>query len=120
LNKKMSTVSGDYNNFSAGSSSCAYAPLGNYNNNYSMGVAPQGRMSSGSYIVPAWGAIGYDSLTSQVPNCSGYYNIMSAYGADAGSCQTTYRTSMCGAEVAPAPAPEGGNGGGAPSMMRRR
>lgn len=117
----MSTVSGDYNNFSAGSSSCAYAPLGNYNNNYSMGVAPQGKMSSGSYIVPAWGAIGYDSLTSQVPNCSGYYNITGAYGADAGSCQTTYRTSMCGggADAPPAPPAPPAPAGSGMRFLRR-
>ena len=109
----MSTVSGDYVNLAAGGSSCAYAPLGNYNGEYSMGVPAQGSVSSGSYIVPSWGAIGYDSLTSTVPSCSGYYNITNAYGADAGSCQTTYRTSLCGGGSAHAPAPAAG------SAMRR-
>jgi len=92
----MSTVSSDYNNYSAGSSACSYAPLGQYTGDYSMGVPFQGKVSSGLYIVPTWGAIGYDALTNKVPNCSGYYDVNSAYGADAGNCQTTYRTSLCG------------------------
>lgn len=97
----MSTVSSDYVNYSAGSSSCSYAPLGQYTADYQMGVPFQGKVSSGQYIVPTWGAIGYDSLTSKVPSCSGYYDVNSAYGADAGNCQTTYRTSLCGGGSAP-------------------
>lgn len=92
----MSTVSSDYVNYSAGSSSCQYAPLGQYTGDYSMGVPFQGKVSSGNYIVPQWGAIGYDALTNKVPNCSGYFDVNSAYGSDAGNCQTTYRTSLCG------------------------
>jgi hypothetical protein len=93
---KMSTVSSDYVNYSAGGSSCSYAPLGQYSADYSMGVPFQGKLTNGAYVVPTWGAIGYDALTNKVPNCSGYFDVNSAYGADAGNCQTTYRTSLCG------------------------
>ncbi len=90
------SVSGDYNNYAAGGSSCSYASLGVYNSEYSMGVAPQGKVSSGQFIVPTWSPISYDALTSRVGNCSGYNSIENAYGKDAASCQTTYRTSLCG------------------------
>lgn len=98
----MSTVSSDYVNYAAGSSACSYAPLGKYTGDYSMGVPFQGKLSNGNYIVPTWSAIGYDDLTNKVPNCSGYFDVNSAYGSGAGNCQTTYRTSLCG----------GGGGGG--------
>ena len=116
----MSTVSSDYVNYSAGSSSCNYAPLGAYNAEYSMGVPFQGKVTSGAYIVPTWGAIGYDALTNKVPNCSGYFGINAAYGADAGNCQTTYRTSLCGGGApAPAPpAPVGSRCGSLPAAQR--
>lgn len=91
----MSTVSSDYVN-SSGSAGCNYTSLASYNAPYQMGVPPQGKQISGTYIVPAWGASGYDSLTSTVSNCSGYNSITSAYGADAPKCQTTYTTSLCG------------------------
>lgn len=93
----MSTVSGDYNNFSAGGASCSYSALGSYNADYSMGVPVQGKVVTGKYIVPSWEGISYNSLSSPVPSCSGYADINQAYGKDASNCQTTYRTSLCGA-----------------------
>lgn len=92
---KMSHVTGDYSN-SAGASSCSFATLSGYSGGYSMNVPPQGKVTSGAYIVPSWSPISYDSLTAKVPNCSGYYGIESAYGSNAAQCQTTYRTSLCG------------------------
>ncbi len=93
----MSVPSSDYVNHASSSSSCAYAALGQYNAEYSMnGPAFQGRVTSGNYVVPTWSAISYDSLTAKVPSCSGYSDIMSAYGQDSGSCNTVYRTSLCG------------------------
>jgi len=92
----MSTVSSEYVNYSSGSSACSYAPLGQYNGDYSMGVPFQGKVTNGSYVVPTWGGISYDALTNKVPSCSGYFDVNSAYGSDAGNCQTTYRTSLCG------------------------
>jgi len=92
----MSTVSGDHVNYTAGGSACSYGDLANYNAPYSLGVAPEGKIVSGAYMVPTWAPISYDSLTQKVPSCSGYSNIESAYGAGADKCQTTYRTSLCG------------------------
>lgn len=92
----MSVPSSDYVNYSAGGAPCSYAALGTYNDGYSMNIAPQGKQVSGVYIVPTWNPISYDSLTNKVPSCSGYSDIGQAYGKDAGSCQTTYRTSLCG------------------------
>lgn len=92
------SYSGDYTNYTSGPS-CAYSQLSTYNDGYSMQVAPQGKNISGKYIVPTWAPISYDSLTASAPNCSGYNNIESAYGANAASCQTTYRTSVCGGNL---------------------
>lgn len=85
----------EYNN-SSGGASCNYADLSNYTDGYSMNIAPQGKSISGHYIVPTWDPISYDSLTGKVGSCSGYYNIDNAYGKNAGNCQTTYRSSLCG------------------------
>lgn len=79
-----------------GDAPCNYANLGAYTSEYSMQVPPQGKVSSGAYIVPQWNPITYNSLTSPGNSCSGYPNINNAYGKDAGRCQTTYRTSLCG------------------------
>lgn len=85
----------DYNNSTSGSRNM-YASLNNYSSNYSMDVPPQGKVISGQYIVPTYDAIGYESLTARVPNPSGYSDINTAYGKDAATCQTNYRTSLCG------------------------
>ena len=92
----MSVTSGDYNNYSAGGSTCQYNRLGSYTSGYSMSVPAQGKVTSGAYIVPQWSPISYESLTAKVPTCSGYSSIQVAYGAGAGSCQTTYATALCG------------------------
>lgn len=87
----------EYTNYAAGSSACSYAPLGQYNATYSMNNVPfQGTVTSGSYVVPSWSPIGYDALVNQAPSCSGYFDVQSAYGVDAGNCQTNYTTSACG------------------------
>jgi len=86
----------EYNNMTAGGSPCNYSSLGSYNDPYSMGVKPQGRVpTAGAYIVPQWDAISYDSLIAKVPSCSGYSNIDSAYGKNAGNCNTQYSTMLC-------------------------
>jgi hypothetical protein len=87
--------SGDYNN-SSGGAACSYASQGNYTADYSMSVPFQGKLSKGMYITPSWGSIGHADLTNKVPTCSGYFDVNSAYGSNAGNCQTTYRTSLCG------------------------
>ena len=86
----------EYNN-NPTSASCNYANLGSYNQNYSLNISPQGRVSAGQYVVPTWDPISYDSLTGSIPTCSGFANIENAYGGSgAGNCQTTYRTTLCG------------------------
>ena len=102
----------DYNNSTSGSRNM-YASLNNYSSNYSMDVPPQGKVITGQYIVPTYDAIGYESLTARVPNPSGYSDINTAYGKDAATCQTNYRTSLCsGASYSGA----SGYGGGMPGM----
>lgn len=92
----MSHTTADYNNNASSGRTCSYAALNSYNAEYSMqGPSFQGKVTSGSYVVPTWSPISYDSLAPQNPSCSGYSNIMSAYGSDAGNCQTTYKTSSC-------------------------
>ena len=78
--------------------SCSYNNLGTYTSGYSMNVAPTGKPPTGSYIVPVWGSISYDSLSGS-GTCSGYGTIISGYGNGAGSCQTQYTTSMCGSNT---------------------
>ena len=103
-------ASSDYNHATSGGPSCAYANFQSYSKNYSMSVPPQGKVVTGQYIVPQYTAIGYESLTAVVPNCSGYSDINAAYGKDAASCQTNYRTSLCG----------GGGASGAPENYNKR
>lgn len=91
----MSVPNNDYNNWAAGGAACSYSNLGNYNAPYSMGVAPQGKVISGKMMVPTWDAISYESLVGNPATCTGYGTIKSAYGAGAGSCNTTYTTSLC-------------------------
>lgn len=92
----MSFVTSDYFKPASGAPSCSYANLGGYNDGYSMSIAPQGKVTSGMFLVPSFSPITYDSLTAKAPNCTGYFDINQAYGKDAASCQTTYRTSLCG------------------------
>ena len=90
-------------------SSCNYASLSRYNAQYSgivsgpdqmgpqMTYPPFTGVKPGSYIVPAYSAIGYSTLqhNQNVPSCNGYFTITSAYGANAGNCQTQYMNSPC-------------------------
>ncbi len=80
-----------------------YAQLGSYyGNGCSRGIQAPVPMSSvsGYYIVPAYSAIGYQTLTAQGRgdpcNAGGnYFTIMSAYGAEADNCQQQYMGSLC-------------------------
>jgi len=90
-------------------SSCNYASLSRYNAQYGGVVSgpdmmappstypPNTGVRPGSYIVPAYSAIGYSALQhgQSMPSCNGYFNITSAYGPNAGSCQTQYMNSTC-------------------------
>ena len=93
----------EYMGSTVGSRSCSYQTLaGNCGNNTMAALAPG--TTSGTFIVPSYGAIGYDTLNHgrKVPGCGTYFNIMDAYGAGAANCQTSYTTRLCG----------GGNCGG--------
>lgn len=99
----------DYNNSTSGSRNM-YASLNNYSSGYAMDIPAQGKVVSGQYIVPTYDAIGYESLTAKVPNPSGYSDINTAYGKDAATCQTNYRTSLCAGASYSGPSGYGNNG----------
>jgi hypothetical protein len=84
------------NNPSVSGSSCSYATLSHYNNG-SQGMSPPVPSStqSGSYIVPAYGSIGYNTLTYPGQTCSGYPTIGPAYKSNGGDCNQVYDTKLC-------------------------
>jgi hypothetical protein len=88
----------EYTRPTVSGSSCAYANLGHYNmswpGKHSPAISPG--TVSGKYVVPAYGAPGYGTLTSSKPSCSGYFGINNAYGHFGTSCGTKFMTSMCG------------------------
>ncbi len=75
-----------------------YAQLGAYNLGF-RGIRPPVPLTSvsGYYVVPAYSAPGYDTLTHGPPGCNGgnYFNIGQAYGQGAGNCNTKYTGSIC-------------------------
>jgi hypothetical protein len=75
-----------------------YAQLGSYNLGFK-GIHPPVPLTSvsGYYVVPAYSAPGYDTLTHGPPGSSGgnYFSIGKAYGSDAGNCNTQYMGSIC-------------------------
>jgi hypothetical protein len=82
---------------------CNYAQLGAYNLGF-RGIRPPVPLTSvsGYYVVPAYSAPGYDTLTHGPPGCGcdggsggNYFNIGKAYGQNAGSCNTKYMGSIC-------------------------
>ena len=100
----------EQNSFVNGNS-CDYTTLGNYNatsqgtmNQARAQAAPQvgpGGQQQGIYIVPNYGAPGYDTLTHgrKTPTCSGFFNITSAYGANANNCNTQFVQRLCSGNV---------------------
>jgi hypothetical protein len=90
-------MSNEYNNNTSSSNNGApYNSLGTYTQGYSMGVSAGGNPTTGSYVVPVFGSISYNSLSGS-GSSSGYGSITSGYGNGAGQCQQTYTTSMCNA-----------------------
>ena len=92
----------DYRGATTTENSCSYQQVGQQ-----CGCGPQNKLRSngvnpvptaGQYVVPDYGAIGYDALTHGVGGggCNNYFNIEQAYGTGAGSCSTTYSTRACG------------------------
>lgn len=87
----------EYNNSTVSGPSCSYANLSNYNNG-SQGMSPPvpATTVTGKYIVPTYSSPGYNTLShNAAPSCSGYFNIQSAYGANAGGCSTKYVQKLC-------------------------
>lgn len=77
-------------------SGCGYNSLGCYYGERSVMPALRAGTTKNVFVVPQYSAIGYDALThGQSGSCQQYFNIMSAYGKDAGSCQTRYSTRLC-------------------------
>jgi hypothetical protein len=81
-------------------SACTYNSLDQYFGDRSvLAPLPETSMNnSGSYLIPNYKPITYDTLINRpgmTPNCSGYYNIGSAYGADADNCSTQFEKRKC-------------------------
>ena len=82
------------------SPSCSYSTLQSYNGKSMQGARPPvpATSVSGIQVIPLYGGIGYDTLTSDEQSCSGYRNIMTAYnrdGMNAASCNQQYGTRTC-------------------------
>lgn len=101
----MAQYGSEYSGAMVKGAGCDYNHLGNYlGSNNMMAPATAGQIS-GVYIVPQYGAIGYDALThGDSNNCGSHFTITDAYGAGAGMCNTSYTTRLCGGC--------GGGGGG--------
>ena len=84
-------------------------PIGSYNllSNYNGKV--EGAMGApylppttvvGSYIVPCYQPITYDSLThGMAPTYAGYFNITDGYGKGANNCNTKFVSRLCSGTV---------------------
>ena len=87
--------------YTVNGTSCDYVSLENYNSSSAGTLGNPTYMNAtdvvGHYVVPSYSAIGYNALThgSNMPSCSGYFNISSAYGANAANCGTQYINSSC-------------------------
>ena len=78
-------------------SCCDYSTLGDMNQQ-KKGMIPIPRTTViGVQIVPDFKAPTYDTLTHGVkaPGCSGFFNIMSAYGKNAAMCDQQYSSRPC-------------------------
>jgi hypothetical protein len=96
---------GEYYGGSVSGSSCSYATLGNYYNYADSNGDPVHKVGALGYqivptqqsMTPGWGGIGYyDVLTHGGQSCSGYANIMTAYGPNADNCGVSYQKRPCG------------------------
>ena len=98
-------IGSGYNYGSGAGPNCNYAQLGAYNLGF-RGIRPPVPLTSvsGYYVVPAYSAPGYDTLTHGAGNCGcgsssggNYFNIGQAYGqgGQGGFCSTKYMGSIC-------------------------
>ena len=85
------------NNIHINSPSCSYSSLQTYNGRSMQGARPPvpATSVSGVQVVPVYGGIGYDTLTSPEQSCSGYRNIMTAYGMNSSVCNQQYSARTC-------------------------
>jgi hypothetical protein len=91
----MAQYKSEYTNSAVGCSGCAY------NTSCSSGSRTMTQLrpgtTSGVFITPDYGGIGYDALTHGVTGgCQKYFNIQDAYGSGAGNCKTSYTSRTCG------------------------
>ena len=88
------TTLGHYNDVNAGTMEHARASLSQGQPRGHPGGQPRGQ---DVYVVPVWGAPGYDTLTHGTASgtCSGHFNISHAYGANASSCNTRFVERLC-------------------------
>ena len=86
----------EYSKSMVGGPACGYAPLGCMLTSNSTMAPLRPGTTSGVYSTPNYRAIGYDALTYGGASCTSHPNIMNAYGAGAGSCNTTYTNRLCG------------------------
>lgn len=71
-----------------------YSTLGCYNPHGKAHFMPG--QTSGVFITPEYGAIGYDALTHGNRGCGGYFKIDDAYHTNSGKCDTIYSRRYCG------------------------
>lgn len=79
------------NEYKISSGSCNYKNLGNYSESSSTMPALASTTSQDKkFVIPSYGGVGYDTLNhgKNVPSCSGYFNIQSAYGSGVGNCNS--------------------------------
>jgi hypothetical protein len=89
----------EYNNSMSNGNSCSYSNLCNYNGASEMvNNLRNAKPVKGVYVVPAYNAISYDALTLKANGggCGSYGTIISAYGANADSCNQQYLSRACG------------------------
>lgn len=95
----------EYSKPSVSGSGCNYANLYGYNQNYfgrGHVTTPQisGSRSSEIVVVPAYGGVGYNALTTnlangKMPSCNGFYSLKSAYGQYPNACGA-FSSRLCG------------------------
>ena len=88
----------EYTNSAVQSGPCSYTNLSTYNNGaQGMASAPAMSAAARELIVPTFGGVaGYNTVSGRgVPTCSGYANLQSAYGNNAGGCSSQYVSKLC-------------------------
>jgi len=91
----MAQYKSEYTNSAVGCAGCAYKTSCSSGSTTMTQLRPG--TTSGVFITPNYGGIGYDALTHGVTGgCQQYFNIQDAYGSGAGNCKTSYTSRACG------------------------